>query len=112
MIVDDRLANRLADFLVIECPQVFALHLLDDDHTFFVVDLDAERRAGAGDEAGMTVARRLLDIAGIVIPAAHDDQVLETPGDVQVAVLTGIRDRRSAGIRAGLRRCGVCASVA
>ena len=112
MIVDDGLANRLADLLVMAGPHVFALHLLDDDHTFLVVDLDAERRAGAGDQAGMTLAGRPLDVAGIMIPAAHDDQVLETPGDVQVAVpeeseISGPQVFASRFVRGNVRQRGL-----
>src|SRR5207237_1247932 len=66
---------------------VLAADLLNDDETFVAVDLDAEGRAATRPERGVARLHRALDVVRRVIPAADDDHVFQTPGDVERALV-------------------------
>ena len=76
VVFHDGLPDRLADFGLVERTQVGSLYLLDHHHLFIAIDIHAEGGARTGDQALVAGASRLLNVTGVVIPSANNDQVL------------------------------------
>ena len=97
MRLGDRVANGFRDLRGIEPAQAMAIHLLHDHEPLLAVDLDGERGAPPARSAGWLPLDGPLDVLRVVVAPADDDQVLEPPGDEQLARRRGSRDRRCAG---------------
>ena len=113
MIVDDGLANRLADFLVHRCVRKCSRctsWTMTTRSSSWTSTPNAA--AGAGIRLAWLCAGGLFDVAGIVVPAAHDDQVFETPGDEQVAVPQESEIARPQVFASPVRRRAARANVA
>ena len=61
--------------------------LLDQHQPLLAVRLDAERRAAAGPQRRMGALGGRLQVLGVAVAAAEDDQVLDPAGDEQLAVV-------------------------
>ena len=82
---------------------VMARDFVDDHDLLRPLDLDGKCRAASRHERGMGLLGGGLDVLRVVVAAANDDQVLQTPGDVQMAVeheaqVPGAKERALAGV--------------
>jgi hypothetical protein len=92
-----RLGDRGAH-LHSEARQVHVLglqHLLNDDQALGAVGLDGERRPAARAECRAVALHRLLDVVRVVVPPVDDDELLQTPGDEELAVVEDAEIPRS-----------------
>ena len=80
-----RVSHRRADRLDLRRREAARTFRQDDD-ALFGVDDDADRRGGVRPHARMTLLDGGLEIVRPVVGAAHDDQILETIEDDQLAV--------------------------
>src|SRR5688572_10426328 len=79
------LPDRVDDLFIRPC--AIALDLLHDDQTLLAFNLQRERCATSGPQRPMALFDGLLDVLRVMIEAANDDQVFETAGDVEFAVV-------------------------
>ncbi len=91
------------------------LDLVDDHEPLLAADLDGERRAPLGPERGVAPLDGPLDVLRVDVPAPDDDQVLEPPGDEQLAVaeeaeVAGPQERAFAGSARVARKVASVAS--
>src|SRR5687768_8961153 len=63
-----------------------SIDLLHDNQPFLIVRIDGERRAATRPQRWMTLFDSLFDVLRIMVAAANDDQVLQTPGHVKLAI--------------------------
>src|SRR5262245_3160636 len=82
----DRLADVAGQPVEVEVAAA-AVDLLDDDKPGPAVAADLERRPAAGPQPRVDRLHRLLDVLRVVVAAADDNDVLDPPGDEQLAVL-------------------------
>ena len=84
----DRGADRVDDFADVGLSDLAAVHLLHDDELFVGTRFgcDREARPAATQQPRMTVLNVRLDVFGVVVAPADDDEVLQPPRDEQLAV--------------------------
>src|SRR5688572_2553752 len=88
------------------------LHLMCDDESLGAVPFNCKRRAHAAVQSGMAGLYRLLDVMRIVLDSADDDQILNAPGDEQLAVavkaakVTGSKVGTAIAVRESCSECG------
>ena len=66
--------------------RVAGFHFGCDDQAFFVRDLDRERRATSRPHRGMALLHSQFDFLRIEVAATDDNQILQAPGDEQLAI--------------------------
>ncbi len=91
------------DLLRVRAPLI-APHLLHHHQTLLAVGFHREGGATGGAQRGMARLDRALDVLGIVVLPADDDQVLAAAGDEQlsgfeIAEVAGAQEGTFAGIR-------------
>ena len=88
MVLGDRGADRGDDRVDIGVSDPLAVHLLHDDELFGVIRWrrDGEGRPAAARACRMAVLHRGLDVFGVVVTAADDDEILEPPRDERLIV--------------------------
>ncbi len=86
-----------------------ALDLVDKDEVLLPLLVDGERRSASGAQGRMGPLRGQLQVLGIVVAPAQDDQVLETAGDEKLPVpheseIPGAQERPAAIVQQGSER--------
>ena len=85
-LVSNRPANRRDDLLGHHSVGM-SFDFLNDRELLLSVDLDGEGRGASCTERRMTPLRCPLDVLGIDVPSAEDDQVFEPAGDEEHTIL-------------------------
>ncbi len=85
MLLGHRLADRCQDGRRIEAAQRGTAHLLHDHQALLAIDDDAERRNATTLQRRVRLLRGELDVVRVVVAPAQDDDVLDAPGDVELA---------------------------
>ena len=86
VVLRDGLSDCSSDFFDVGA-LLPAFDLLHHDEQFPVAHLDRERRAAIRSEHWMTFSYRLFDILRVMVPTPDDDQVFESTGNEEFAVL-------------------------
>ncbi len=87
----------------VEVRRRFGLDLVDDDEALLALRLQGEGRPAAGPERRMALFDRELQVLRVAVDALEDDEILESPGDEELAVaeesqVAGAEVRPLAGI--------------
>src|SRR5918997_1918750 len=64
-----------------------ALNFLENDEPRLTVAVDSKCRTSAAAQTGVARFNRMLNVLGIVIPPAQDDQVLEPSSNEELAIV-------------------------
>src|SRR5262249_35773597 len=91
MLPRNRLADRRADLSSIGLSSEGAYNFLHDYQLLLAASVGhAECSAAVAAQRGVPILNRRLDVLWVMVDAADDDQVLDPPGNVKLAV---VRDK-------------------
>ena len=106
VVLGNRGADRADDLVSVDVTDPVAVDFLDDDELLAGIRIERGRKcsAAAAQQRVVAVLHRRLDVFGVVIAAADDDEILQAPRNKQLAVqveaeVTGAQERPAPGAR-------------